>query len=1371
MSKTSLKEIRISQNNAVVGTNATGDVEEKLINTLKNDLELTADDVDDSTSTNRFVQQADKDKLSNIEAGAQVNPTNTEIVSAIDTELGQTDWQTGGTGGSDTAAQVKTKYESNADTNAFTDADESKLDGIEAGAEVNRTGSETVSLIDTELGSTTWQLGGGSSNSNEFIPTSAADLSNVANIGQIACIQTNITLTADLTLAEGIKLKNCGGYLDIGTFTLTGNNTGLEVDSEDIIIDSFFGTIDGTWDTPILIYASNFGAKADGKEYNTGSITSGSTTLTVTGANFTNNDIGNFIAVRGANSGFISYDSLEGQMSLQTTIVSVTNSTTVEVADAATRTATNELVWTGSDNHVAGLNFCYVRNQKSGKLVFTPGIWFHREVDYTDNQRLTTPVDGWVFGQGTDDIQIEAYGATISSIPHNRRRSYSNMFKNTKRYVWKGGNLRGDTRMHNYSGQPLADNGDDFNRLLFISTASYDGRLEDLNFIDVDGNLMSSAGDQQFTNYIKGANAPGFPGVSTMTVGTIDDLTGVVTADVNADTAYTTELIDVSGFQFEDSRIANAERKGKRIYSFSGSSFAGWAGMKTRDYFAFYYDENGNFLRKSGEQRMYDIIRYDDDVKFLRIYVIKPLDIDEVDAQVRSPLNPVGLELNNVHFIGGTGHAISNPPSNLVINRSSFIETKTILPGFSLNGEDQRMALQNQVVQNSIFKDSWTGYLNWVGAVGISVNNNTFYGTSDPNLQRTDYTTALSLNDTRDARAYANHIYNGAVQLGRNTQFNDNIWRGGRLEATANGVDVYNNEMVNVVIRNLPKDADRYPSTFRNNRMTYYKNWGTDLLGDRNMNFQYENLDILFNDVTRVTNLIDTNTVFEDIVLGENDNSMWENADQTEDFGGYIKNMNIRGARQARSVRDFAKGGVYFPYTTYKGDRNYSQSSIVFKKGLPISRTIDNLVVDGWIEFDLDQFSDTDVADEPTITMNSPKITIPEGEFDWANNGSYILATNSKDFNLVINDGLFDLQVASDSNGTYKKWMFLQHFGTTEFNNVTFKSVSAKAIDLNDFPTTLGAITFTDCTFDNVTFTPRNGIDQIITTNSGGGSGINDIVEDTTPQLGGNLDLNSFDIPVSPSQQTAINLKQDNLISGTNIKTINGESLLGSTDIVISQGTNFNGGTITQDLILNDGTNITPTLDLENSNDTRFRLYALNSLSFLESESVLDDTARDLRIKARDISPSTTDFTDFGTNSLRFKDAFFSGNITANEFRKEGGTGTNILLDDGTTVTNNFLTRPIPNSFNTSKTLTINDRLLYSTTNNPTLTIPLETTTSIEPGESFKIVNIASNSSVITIAAEAGVTIVENVGGLTLANQGDSRTLTKILTDTWVLGY
>lgn len=53
----------------------------------------------------------------------------------------------------------------------------------------------------------------------------------------------------------------------------------------------------------------------------------------------------------------------------------------------------------------------------------------------------------------------------------------------------------------------------------------------------------------------------------------------------------------------------------------------------------------------------------------------------------------------------------------------------------------------------------------------------------------------------------------------------------------------------------------------------------------------------------------------------------------------------------------------------------------------------------------------------------------------------------------------------------------------------------------------------------------------------------------------GNVDNTSdADKPVSTAQQTALNSKQDTLIPGTNIKTINNQSILGSGDLVLTGG-------------------------------------------------------------------------------------------------------------------------------------------------------------------------------------------------------------------------
>ena len=64
----------------------------------------------DSVGSGEIITEAERTKLTGIEAGAEVNPD---------------------------ASEVKTLYESNANTNAFTDAEQTKLGGIAAGAEVN----------------------------------------------------------------------------------------------------------------------------------------------------------------------------------------------------------------------------------------------------------------------------------------------------------------------------------------------------------------------------------------------------------------------------------------------------------------------------------------------------------------------------------------------------------------------------------------------------------------------------------------------------------------------------------------------------------------------------------------------------------------------------------------------------------------------------------------------------------------------------------------------------------------------------------------------------------------------------------------------------------------------------------------------------------------------------------------------------------------------------------------------------------------------------------------------------------------------------------------------------------------------------------
>ena len=231
----------------------------------------------------------DETKLDGIENNATADQTGTEIVASIDTTLGQTTWKQGGGGGGglasvssdatltgdgtssdvlkvanpftdadetkldgieanakddQTAAEIKTAYESNDDTNAYTDAEKTKLGGIEDNAKDDQTGAEIVASIDNELGSETWQQGGGGA-------------------GGISAVISDDTLTGD-GAASATRLGVANPFTDEDEAKLDGieanakdDQTGTEIVAS---IDTELGQTDwkqgGGGGTPIIVKAS-----------------------------------------------------------------------------------------------------------------------------------------------------------------------------------------------------------------------------------------------------------------------------------------------------------------------------------------------------------------------------------------------------------------------------------------------------------------------------------------------------------------------------------------------------------------------------------------------------------------------------------------------------------------------------------------------------------------------------------------------------------------------------------------------------------------------------------------------------------------------------------------------------------------------------------------------------------------------------------------------------------------------------------------------------------------------------------------------------------------------------------------------------------
>lgn len=106
---------------------------------------------------------ADGTKLDGIEAGATTDQTAAEIKTAYESNADTNEFSDAeqtklagieaGATADQTAAEIKTAYESNADTNEFSDAEQTKLAGIEAGADVTDTANVTSAgaLMDSEV--------------------------------------------------------------------------------------------------------------------------------------------------------------------------------------------------------------------------------------------------------------------------------------------------------------------------------------------------------------------------------------------------------------------------------------------------------------------------------------------------------------------------------------------------------------------------------------------------------------------------------------------------------------------------------------------------------------------------------------------------------------------------------------------------------------------------------------------------------------------------------------------------------------------------------------------------------------------------------------------------------------------------------------------------------------------------------------------------------------------------------------------------------------------------------------------------------------------------------------------------------------------
>jgi hypothetical protein len=167
----------------------------------------------ESNANTNEFSDSEKSKLLGVEAGAEVNPTD---------------------------AEIKTAYENNANTNAFTDAEKSKLSGIATGAEVN-----AVDSVNTQTGAVVLDADdiSDATTTNKF--TNASDISKLSGIqagAEVNAVDSVFGRTGAVTAQSGdytksdVGLANVDNTSDADKPISTATQTALDAKQGDITL-------------------------------------------------------------------------------------------------------------------------------------------------------------------------------------------------------------------------------------------------------------------------------------------------------------------------------------------------------------------------------------------------------------------------------------------------------------------------------------------------------------------------------------------------------------------------------------------------------------------------------------------------------------------------------------------------------------------------------------------------------------------------------------------------------------------------------------------------------------------------------------------------------------------------------------------------------------------------------------------------------------------------------------------------------------------------------------------------------------------------------------------------------------------------------
>jgi len=255
--------------------------------------------------------------------------------------------------------------------------------------------------------------------------------------------------------------------------------------------------------------------------------------------------------------------------------------------------------------------------------------------------------------------------------------------------------------------------------------------------------------------------------------------------------------------------------------------------------------------------------------------------------------------------------------------------------------------------------------------------------------------------------------------------------------------------------------------------------------------------------------------------------------------------------------------------------------------------------------------------------------------------------------------------------------------------------------------------------------------------------------------------------PVSTATQTALNLKQDTLVSATNIKTINSTTILGSGNISVAPATAINATAIATGVVDNtefeylNGVTSAIQTQIDSKQAT---LVSATNIKTINSTSVLG--SGNIAVEPTITATTSADYyRGDKTFATLNKTAVGLGNVdNTSDANKPVSTATQTALD---AKTNKLI---VTNRQTASYTLVLGDADKLVEINNASannLTVPLNSSVAFATGTQILLAQYGAGQT--TIVATSGVTIRSNGAKLKLNAQYSGATLIKIDTNEWYL--